>query len=202
MAYNPGAYTKFKPSLPDKERQEEWLQEQLGDWAENTKRELITAIEKRNLKLTDELVRSIEYQVVKAAEDQASGVKLAFEDYGRMKEMRHLFYDKMPPVSVMEEFVRKVGLGKFKYVPGYLNKSKVPSEDVAIKRIAWGISKSRLTDTKHKPRKWFAKNFYSKINILIDRLLEGYQDISLDTIEKNITMVDGQIRRNSKHNNF
>lgn len=177
-------FSTFKPTTPAKERLDEWLVEQLGDWSANVKLVLIEQIQKRKLILDEKLINSIEYQVIKASGDQVNGVRLAFEDYGRMKEMKNLFYTKQPPVSEMEDFVRKVGLGKFKYVPGYSSMAKVPSEDVAVKRIAWGISRSRLADHKHKPKKWFAKTFYGQINVLIDQLLEGYQEGAIENVKE------------------
>lgn len=177
-------FSKFKPDSPAPERLEAWLQEQLGDWAANTRLILTERLRKQKVVLTEDLIRSIEYQVVKASEEKVNSVRLAFEDYGRHKDMRNLFYTQQPPVDVMEQFVRKVGLGKFKYVPGYKSMSSVPSESVAVRRIAWGIARGRLKNYKHKPKKWFAKTFYGQINVLIDTLLEGYQEGAIENIKE------------------
>ena len=162
----------------------DWVATELGDWGENTNRLLIEAIQKKKLTLTTELLRSLQFQVFRATEHSVNRISFAFQGYGRIREMKTLFYDSMPPVEELEKFVAKVGLEKFKYVPGYKNKARVPSESQAIKRIAWGIALSKSLKNKNKPKKWFAKNFYGQINLLIDKLLVGYQDSAIENVKE------------------
>ncbi len=51
------------------------------------------------------------------------------------------------------------------------------NQEIAIRRIAWGIGRGRLKGYQHKPKKWFAKSFYGQINVLIGRMIEGYQEV-------------------------
>lgn len=168
-------FSKYDPKDFSPAQLQEWVNGELGDWGKNVRIALMESIRKQNLQLSGELINSLEFQVQAAAENKLAHVFFSFQDYGRHKDMRSLVYTKQAPVEAMEEFVRKVGLSNFKYVPGY-TAGRMPSEDIAIKRIAWGISKGRLNAYKHKPQKWFAKRFYGQINLLITRMLEGYQD--------------------------
>ncbi|AHM62295.1 hypothetical protein D770_20230 [Flammeovirgaceae bacterium 311] len=154
---------------------EAYIKAELGDWSANVSRLLAENVEKKKLTLTKGLQQSFEEQVQDASGKILGRVIFVFSDHGRHHDMRNLLYTKQPPVEAMEEFVRKLGVSKFKYVPGY-KEGKIPSESIAVKRLAWAISKGRLKSYRHKPRKWFAKQFYGQINVLIGRLIEGYQE--------------------------
>ncbi|GAB3886120.1 hypothetical protein [Spirosoma agri] len=98
--------------------------------------------------LSGELLNSLRHQSVVVARDLYAEFSIGFAGYGRFKDMRNLLYGKLPPVEVMEEYVRDIGLDKFKYVPGYLLGAKyrvlhIP-DTRAINRIAWGIAINRL----------------------------------------------------------
>ncbi|MCX6216414.1 hypothetical protein [Spirosoma sp.] len=96
------------------------------------------------LVLTGELLNSLRHQQVIVGRELYAEFSIGFSGYGRFKDMRKLLYGKLPPAEVMEEYVRHVGLDKFKYVPGYLlgaNYRVLHIPDTrAINRIAWGIS--------------------------------------------------------------
>jgi hypothetical protein len=97
--------------------------------------------------LTGELLDSLRHQAVVVGRDMYAEFSIGFSGYGRFKDMRQLLYEKQPPIEVMEEFVRAVGMDKFGYVPGYLKDAKrrvyIP-DSRAINRIAWGIAVNRL----------------------------------------------------------
>lgn len=173
-------FSKFQPQEITPENINEFINDQLGNWSDNAQRLLIENIRRSRLVLSSDLINSFQNQVKNATSETVASVQLGFLSYGRMHDMKGLTYTKMPPVEAMEAFVRKVGLSKFKYVPGYKNKS-IPSESIAIKRIAWGIASAKLKSHKHKPKKWFAKAFYSQIEVLIQNLLTGYQEYAINS---------------------
>jgi hypothetical protein len=148
--------------------------EELGDWQHNVTRLLQESVRKNKLTLTDELLNSFEHEVKSHAGDMVQGL-LSFRGYGRIKEMSRLVYTRQPPVEKMEEYVEKVGVSKFKYVPGY-KAGHIPHESIAVKRIAWGLARRKFIDNKHKPKRWFAKQFYREVNILVTNLMIGYQE--------------------------
>lgn len=97
--------------------------------------------------LTGDLMNSLRHQAIVVGRDLYAEFSIGFAGYGRFKDMRQLLYEKMPPVEVMEEFVRQLGVEAFDYVPGYLKdrKQRVDLPDSrAINRIAWGVARSRI----------------------------------------------------------
>lgn len=107
--------------------------------------------------LTGELMDSLKHEAVIVGRDLYAEFSIGFAGYGRFKDMRELLYEKMPPIDVMEEFVRKLGLDAFDYVPGYLLNAKyrvlhIP-DNRAINRIAWGIARSRIFTAKIRQSK-------------------------------------------------
>ncbi len=101
--------------------------------------------------LTGELMDSLRHQAVIVGRDLYAEFSIGFAGYGRFKDMRQLLYEKMPPIDVMEEFVKKLGVEAFDYVPGYLTDAKrrvVIPDSRAITRIAWGVARSRIFTAK------------------------------------------------------
>jgi len=161
---------------------EEFVSATLEAWGDTVVAMLADKLKARKLVLTGELLRSLEFEVRGAAAGSTAKLFLAFEESGRIRDMRAVTQGKMPPVHVMEEFVAKRGLTAFKHVPGYEAARKLPTESMAINRIAWGISRSIKKRNGAKPKKWFARPFYGMINVLIDDLLTKYQDFAANTI--------------------
>lgn len=106
--------------------------------------------------LTGELMDSLKHQSVIVGAELYAEFSIGFAGYGRFKDMRELLYEKMPPIDVMEEFVKKLGIEAFDYVPGYLTDAKrrvtIP-DSRAINRIAWGVARSRIFTAKIRQSK-------------------------------------------------
>jgi hypothetical protein len=97
--------------------------------------------------LTGELLNSLRHQAVVVGRDLYAEFSIGFAGYGRFKDMRQLLYSKLPPIEVMEEFVRTIGLDNFTYIPGYVkdaNRRVTITDSRAVNRIAWGIAVNRL----------------------------------------------------------
>lgn len=171
----------------NREELAKYIEKELGDWGNNVSLMLQENIRKNKLVISEQLVRSFEYQVRSEMSTKIQSLLIGFNDYGRMKEMRSLVFTKMPPVESIESYVEKIGVSKFKYVPGY-KRGNIPSESIAKKRIAWGIARSKFSDYKGKPKKWFAKAFYREINHLITNLMIGYQEAAAGTIVNNLKL--------------
>jgi hypothetical protein len=173
-------------SKPTPEAQDAAINVALEEYGKLVLTILSAKIQERKLVLTGELLKSLQYDVLKASSTQVGTLLLAFEESGRIKDMRQINRRKLPPVSVMEEFVQKVGLGKFKYVPGYSKTAKPLTENAMMRRIAWGLTFSHKEKTKHKPKKWFSKPFYSTIHTLIDTLMNDYQRLASGAVTRNL----------------
>jgi hypothetical protein len=163
----------------------EFINRELGQWGTYVVATLTRQIQAKNLILTEETLRSLQFEVLRASAQASASLKLSFQESGRMKDMKALYYKKMPPVSAMEDFVRAIGLDKFSYLP-YRPSKKVPTESQLVNRLAWGIAKSRLRSNETKPKKWFAKPFYKTVNVLIENLLSGYSEFASRSITENL----------------
>ena len=152
------------------------LDEEVSDYAARALALLTQAIQEKGLVLTEELLRSLQTQVVQASANHVASMGVLFEQYGRIKDMKGLNRTKAPPIEEIEAYVKKVGLSKFDYIPGYTDRSKVlPTSSRAINRIAWGIARARLRDKADvKPKSWFSKTFYQSINRFIDAVTTRY----------------------------
>lgn len=163
------------------------IEAELRDWAAEVLRVLAFQIQKRQLVLTGDLLRSLQYDVLRASAEGTMRLRLMFEESGRIKDMKNVRYKKLPPISKLEEYVKEIGLANFKFVPGYTNSGRIPTESQAINRIAWGIAVSKRRQNKQVPKKWFAKPFYSMLTPLIRNLTEVYIRAASQSITDNIT---------------
>lgn len=152
------------------------IDEELGNYAQQALALLANAIQARGLVLTQDLLQSLRSEVVKTSVSQVASMGVAFEQYGRIREMKQLSRSKAPPIAVLEDYVRKVGLQNFQYIPGYTDRSKVaPTSAVAINRIAWGMARAKLRDQgQARPKSWFSKTFYGSLNRFIDAVTGRY----------------------------
>ncbi|WP_126244138.1 hypothetical protein [Chitinophaga rhizosphaerae] len=149
----------------------------LSSWSKDVTLILQRAIRERGLVLTEELVRSLHWELIKASEGQVAQARLGFRLHGRWRDMRTIARYRRPPVEViLQDFVARLGTGAFKYIPGYAP-GRVPTESVALRRLAWGISSGILKRKQTAARKWYSKNFYSSINSLLESLLVKYQEL-------------------------
>jgi hypothetical protein len=152
------------------------LDEEVSDYATRALELLAAAIQAKGLVLTEELLQSLQSQVTAATADHVAGMGVLFHQYGRIKDMKGITRTKAPPIEAIEEYVKKVGLSKFDYIPGYTDRSKVlPASSRAINRIAWGIARAKLRyGEQARPKTWFAKTFYASINRFIDAVTTRY----------------------------
>lgn len=152
------------------------LDEEVSDYAARALGLLTQAIQAKGLVLTEELLRSLQTQVVQASANHVASMGVAFEQYGRIRDMKGIDRTKAPPIEEIEAYVKKVGLSHFDYIPGYTERSKVlPTSARAINRIAWGIARAKLRDNADvRPKSWFSKTFYSSINRFIDAVTTRY----------------------------
>ena len=120
------------------------------------------AIQKAGLVFSEELLNDWSTNVIKS--DDVLAVEWQFQMYGRYKDMKRIS-GYMPPVEVLMEYVEKVGVDRFAWVPGYDIKSSVPT-DIAIERIAWGIAKYRASvqTIKRSGGGWYNENVMKLVN--------------------------------------
>jgi len=151
------------------------LDEELADYSARALAELAAAIQQKGLVFTEDLLQSLRSEVVAASVRHVASMGLAFEEYGRIRDMKGINRKKAPPIAEIEAYVKKVGIDHFNYVPGYGFRSRPVGLGRTINRIAWGIARAKLRDNSEvRPKAWFAKTFYSSINRLIDGVTTRY----------------------------
>ena len=114
--------------------------------------------------VTSDLLKSIQSASLIQAQDLYAEFSIGFRGYGRFRDMKKLFFGKMPPIEALEDYVQHVGVDKFRYVPGYLLGVRYRvlhiQEKRAINRIAWGIA----ADMRGKARRMSGKkSFYNPV---------------------------------------
>lgn len=121
-----------------------------------------TAIQRAGLVFSEELLNDWSTTVIK--DDDILAVEWQFQMYGRYKDMKRIS-GYMPPVEVLIEYVEKVGVDRFAWVPGYDSKDSVPT-DIAAERIAWGIAKYRASvqTIKRSGGGWYNENVMKLVN--------------------------------------
>jgi len=153
------------------------INEVLEEWSQLSLAQLMTSLDAAGLELTEDLMNSLRVEVRKAAAGELAKANFYFRMHGRFKDMRTVYgsysgswrQKGFAPVQVMEDFIKKVGLEKFKYIPGY-KMGNIPSENIAVRRLAWGIAIGRAKKNTIKAKKWYAKTFYSQITPLMEKL--------------------------------
>jgi len=158
------------------------LRQELIELATEVTREAISyfekAIEKNGVVFTTQLRNSFEYRIIQQASSLAVSGEILFKGYGRFKDMRSLTYAFVPPVDVMEEYVDKIGLGQFAYVPGY-NGTTAPTAPDARMRIAWaialGLKKAKIV--KRDNPGWYNRTKADFMNVMRRKLMERAQGI-------------------------
>ncbi|MDQ1088983.1 hypothetical protein [Siphonobacter sp. SORGH_AS_1065] len=151
------------------------LEEVIQDGIEEFKR----ALEAKGLVLTEELKRNFSYQLTESATELAGTI--SFQGYGRFKDMAKVSYLlHAPPIEAMEEYVEKIGVDKFAYVPGYRGKAKIPTTDRSTLRIAWALARSRrqVPSVKRGYRgTWYNSSKVNMINIARRKIAARYSEL-------------------------
>lgn len=164
-------------------QQQQFINDLLQDWAAEVERVLQAQIRKRGQHVPSETLANLRTVVIKAAaQDDVAGFQLIFQDSGRHVDMRQLSYRKKP-ISRDENFilnwVRRMGLNKFRAVPGYKKKGRIElSKEQQMGRIAAAIihSKGRNLRKGRRRGRWFNKTFYGQVEQLIDDILDKQAD--------------------------
>ncbi|AEI46806.1 hypothetical protein [Runella slithyformis] len=168
----------------------EELQREATELAEEITRDAVgyfeKAIERAGIVLSGDLKNSFEYEIIQTAGRLSVAGVIHFKGYGRFKDMRVLTYALMPPIETMEDFVEKVGLEKFAYVPGY-SSIDVSNIKNAAKRVAWAVamSRKRVPTVRRKSRSaWYNSTKSNFLNVMRGRMLDRAQSIVLRAMKE------------------
>lgn len=110
----------------------------LADFADRVVDALKSAVRSEGLVLSGDLERSIRAGAVTRAKGVIEA-KVEYMDLLRIKDIKTLQYFTIPPIRPLAEWVERVGVERFAYVPGYTDGDRPKTEIETIYRIAKGI---------------------------------------------------------------
>jgi len=162
----------------------------LEQWYRIVYSRLEGAIKAKGLMLEGNLLESLRGEISTAGTDLAGQLTLYFTDYGRYQDMKHRYKGKMPPFAEMLKYVEKVGIDKFKFVPGYKEEKRPSDARVVANRIAWGLSMSRIAPKNsgktYGQKKWYAKTFWSSIDELIEMIMGDTAKLTTEQVVESL----------------
>lgn len=113
-------------------------------------REFARSIRKRKIEVTGEFLGSLTSDVREI--DGGYVVRSTFKAYGNIITRSRVFWTKPANAYLIEQWVRKVGVGYFSYVPGYGDYNDDTTYNIsdvkAAKRIAAAIAFQRVNGSK------------------------------------------------------
>ena len=159
------------------------LADELALIVQDTMRYFQNAIERENLVFTAELKQSFENHILEKADVVAA--EIVFLSYGRFKDMKVRNYIVPPPIAAIEEYVEKVGLGKFAWIPGYEKSNRVPLYNEAVKRVARAIQNSFVgVPQRRQGKTWYNETVGNMLAVARRRLLNVMGKFALNTVKE------------------
>ena len=165
----------------------EELHDAVAAWMEMAIQRLRKNAADKKLQNTGESIQSIMGRVISGADGQFDAL-IDFKASARFADYRkNVQYSKLPPVELLAEWVLGKGIGKFKYIPGYKNAKVKPVDQVAARRIAWGVAVRRYQKGYGRKKPWFAKLMYGPlISQLIQTSINVIGTSSVKLFENNL----------------
>jgi hypothetical protein len=140
----------------------------------------------RKISASGDLSQSLGFEIDKQVRSEAVMMLLAFEEYGRLIDMKRL-KAVIPSgsdneyVSLIEAWIKDRNWEQ-KFINGYMRRSglKIIPPSV-LHRIAWGIVISRAK--RVRPKKWWNKSKTVGISDLFNRVVAGLPDKTSDILK-------------------
>lgn len=110
----------------------------LARYANEAEKAFRRQVNAEGIVMTGELLNSIRAGAI----ERGKGFITASVHYDmllRIKDLKQLNYERMPPLSAMVKFVEKVGVGSFPYIPNYPKGLTPRSYTATVERIAEGL---------------------------------------------------------------
>lgn len=166
----------------------------LKEWAEEVYQLLLQQLRERVGNVPSSTVRNLTYRLLlSSAGDLSARFELFFQDSGRHVDMKRLNPGDPLPIDVIIAWVKRQGVGSFRFVPGYDTKGESGnlSQQNKIQRIAAAIafSKAKGTIKKGAARKksqWLNPYFYEYYGKLIGRYFYQQGDYLNEAIKNEI----------------
>jgi hypothetical protein len=168
---------------------EQSIQSVMAVWTRETIAALKAAIAANDIELSGKLKTSLDGVVSGGNDRIGANIQIIFEQYGRFHDMKYR-HKGVANLDAIRDFVRKVGIDKFKSVPGYslqFSPSTVASKfkkgngnQYVVNRIAGAIAFSRISPN------WKAKKTKEWYNVTIHKRIGQLRSMIITEMEQNL----------------
>lgn len=143
---------------------------------------------RKKFRNTGALLDSIRVTVKKADGQDLPSIHISFNAYGRIIDMKKLYWTQQPPLQELQKWLDSGGLKQVNAVPGYAPGS-VPliSREKINKRIAYAIAVKKRTSFSHTPKAWKNKNIGPSVARITYLLAEEFSDIAGQVIAEQLS---------------
>lgn len=171
---------------PELEELKKEIADQMLEWADIFVTNRKAFLRKRQIDASGELINSLNFEIDTQARQEAVQLLIAFNDYGRMVDMKRFNYSHdswgRNAVSRIEDWVKEKGLEKF--IQGFVKKynlKTVPAN--VLNKIAWGIMTNRA-EGKFRRRRWYNKPKTAAISELVTQVVAIIPDKAAKQIKQ------------------
>ena len=143
---------------------DEIIKNLLNDFANEQIMAFHVQLDTKKINKTRELFNSFNRELLKVSANLEFELRIFYTKHGSYRDMAYRKYSKQAPVDAIEDWIKKVGVEKFKTIPSYKNGTRPTTDTIAIKKLAWAIAKSYKKRDKVKRRNggWRAKKEFAK----------------------------------------
>ena len=146
------------------------------------------AIANKQVVANADLMNDIEHLITEEAEGVVGSIN--FHEYGRYRDMKNLRWaGKAPPIEELQAWVKLKGVSNFAWLPGYEATGRIPTESLAIRRLASAISKSmgsvQVTRRKYSGT-WYNETKMKLVNVTRRRILDRVAELLAQRVASQI----------------
>jgi hypothetical protein len=179
-----------------------YLQQEAQAWVTQFIEDRVAYLRSRNIKASGDLQKSLAAEVLAATRAEGVKVLVAFEEYGRIIDMRR--FD--PPegggdyLLALQDWIRRKGLEQ-KFIRGYMRRRKLKKvPERVLTYIAWGIARKRFNG-KYRRRRWYNKSKSRAITELFRDVAANMPEQVAEEIKRSMSSDISQPRRGGRSRN-
>lgn len=163
------------------------LEQLANHFALKTVQKWASNIQRRKIVNTRQLLQSLNQDTRKDVGRLVLSMQFAFEEHGRMIDIKNKHWNKQPDIDKIIAWVEKKGLSSFGTDPRP-NKKKPKSDERRKNEIAWGIAKQYTrVRSGQKAKPWMQSSFYKGLNLLYEEIFAGVADRSIEAMKESLT---------------
>ena len=124
--------------------------------------EVVGNLQNFDISQSKELEQSLRMRITRDATSLQNMLEVSFATQGTVVSSGQRILPATPPLDEMIEWIKGRGLAAFKFIPGY--KNKIPSQDIAIRRLAFMFIRKKQQggfNFKTSGRDWFYGPFFT-----------------------------------------